>query len=125
MLLNLTDLSSEPLQGQIVRQIRAKILTGELKAGSDIPSIRGLSRQEKVSFITVQKAYDTLVGEGLIHSRRGKGFFVSEITDNKKSEMAEEKLIENISPILKNALAEGLSEDEIKKIVNNIITNNK
>lgn len=125
MLLNLADLSSESLQSQIVRQVRAKILTGELKAGSDIPSIRGLSRQEKVSFITVQKAYDTLVGEGLIHPRRGKGFFVSEITDNQKSDMAEEKLVENISPILKNALAEGLSEEQIKKIVNNIITNNK
>ena len=76
MILNLSDLSDEPLQGQIVRQVRAKILAGELAADSDLPSIRSLAREQQVSVITVQRAYESLVREGLIHSRRGKGFFV-------------------------------------------------
>ena len=121
MLLNLTDLSTEPLQSQIVRQIRAKILGGELKAGNDIPSIRGLARQERVSFITVQRAYDTLVSEGLIHSRRGKGFFVSDLPDNDKLNMAKSRLTENIEPILKTSIAEGMSEKEIKNTVNKLL----
>ena len=77
MLLNLTDLSNEPLQSQIVRQIRAKILAGGLPAGIDLPSIRKLAREQHISVITVQRAYESLEREGLIHSRRGKGFFVS------------------------------------------------
>ena len=55
MLLHLTDLSNEPLQGQVVRQIRAKILAGELAAGTDLPSIRKLAREQHISVITVQR----------------------------------------------------------------------
>jgi len=113
MLLNLTDLSGEPLQGQISRQIRAKILNGELNAGASIPSIRELARECKVSVITVQRAYETLEREGLIHSRRAKGFFVSEIHTVAKKEMSEDRLIQAIEPLVKTALAEGLTGDDI------------
>ena len=84
MILNLTDLSSEPLQSQIYRQIRSMILAGDLKAGELLPSIRGLAREVKVSVITVQRGYEILEKEGLIISRRGKGFFVSELHARKK-----------------------------------------
>jgi GntR family transcriptional regulator len=117
MLLNLTDRSDEPLQSQISRQIRAKILAGELNAGDDLPSIRGLARDQKISVITVQRAYENLEREGLIHSRRGKGFFVSAIPDTEKTTMARERFRENIDPIMKAALAEGLSTAEILEIV--------
>ena len=70
MLLNLTDLSDESLQSQISRQIRAKILSGELAAGEVLPSIRGLARDQHVSVITVQRGYENLERDGLIHSRR-------------------------------------------------------
>jgi GntR family transcriptional regulator len=117
MLLNLTDLSNEPLQGQIVRQIRAKILAGELVAGSDLPSIRKLASNQHVSVITVQRAYEALERPGLIHSRRGKGFFVSELSKDGRKGMAEERLRENLEPRIKAALAEGLSEEEINVII--------
>jgi GntR family transcriptional regulator len=120
MILQLTDLSDEPLQGQIVRQIRAKILAGELTAGSDLPSIRKLASEQHISVITVQRAYETLEHEGLIHSRRGKGFFVTEFSDEGRKEMARERLQEILEPRIKAALAEGLSKEEINKIVGNI-----
>ena len=74
MILHLSELSSEPLQAQIVRQIRAAILAGSLSEGELLPSIRTLARESKVSVITVQRAYGTLENEGVIRSRRGKGF---------------------------------------------------
>jgi GntR family transcriptional regulator len=120
MLLHLTDISSEPLQGQIVRQIRAKILAGELAAGVDLPSIRGLASDQHISVITVQRAYEALEREGLIHSRRGKGFFVSELSKDGRKGMAKERLREVLEPKIKVALAEGLSKEEIIKIVGNI-----
>lgn len=116
MLLNLTDLSSEPLQSQIVRQIRAKILSGELSAESDLPSIRALARQQHVSVITVQRAYETLMREGLIHSRRGKGFFVSKLRDQQKYKMAKQRLLEALMPLIQVALEEGLTAQDILEV---------
>jgi GntR family transcriptional regulator len=124
MLLNLTDLSDEPLQRQISRQIRAKILAGELAAGTDLPSIRKFARQHKVSVITVQRAYENLEGENLIHSRRGKGFFVSELSEKTKKEKANERLFEKLESPIVAALEEGLSQEEIKIIMEKILKKN-
>ena len=123
MLLNLTDLSDEPLQSQISRQIRAKILSGEITAGYMLPSIRALAREQKVSVITVQRGYETLEREGLIVSRRGKGFFINDINSNKKKKIAEERLAENLQPFIKNAIAEGMDETEIKVVIDKILNN--
>lgn len=123
MLLYLTDLSDEPLQGQIVRQVRAKILTGELAAGAGLPSIRKLAREQHISVITVQRAYEFLENEGLIHSRRGKGFFVTELSDQTRKKLAKDRLQEILNPKIKAALAEGLSLEEIKKVIDDIMEN--
>jgi GntR family transcriptional regulator len=122
MLLNLTDLSDEPLQSQIARQIRAKILTGELSAGDSLPSIRALAREQQVSVITVQRAYEYLIREGLIHSRRGKGFFVSEVPRNQKKDMAIDRLKEHLERPLRDAISEGLTVKEIKAALGEVIT---
>jgi GntR family transcriptional regulator len=121
MFLHLTDLSSEPLQGQIVRQVRARILAGELAAGSDLPSIRKLASEQHVSVITVQRAYETLEHEGLIHARPGKGFLVGEFSQDGRKEIARERLREILEPRIRGALAEGLSKEEVNKIVGNIL----
>ena len=121
MLLNLTDLSDEPLQSQISRQIRAMILAGEMKPETSLPSIRVLAREQHVSVITVQRAYEHLMREELIHSRRGKGFFVSELPDKRKMEMSKQRLQEKLERPVRAAVAEGLTPEEIHKIVDTII----
>lgn len=121
MILNLTDLSSEPLQTQIVRQIRAKILSGELVSGEVLPSIRVLAKEQKVSVITVQRGYETLEREGLIHSRRGKGFFVSELQEKRKKEISEQRLEENLEPMIKAAVDEGMKAEEIIKTIKSVL----
>ncbi|MFQ5605497.1 MAG: GntR family transcriptional regulator [bacterium] len=124
MLLNLTDLSSEPLQSQIIRQIRAKILNGELAAGTSLPSIRALARAQHVSVITVQRAYESLLRENLILSRRGKGFFVSELPEKRKKDMARERLLESLKPIILSALEEGVSIEDIQEAIKMILKKN-
>ena len=121
MLLNLTDLSDEPLQSQISRQIRAKILSGELSAGQVLPSIRGLAKDQRVSVITVQRGYESLERDGLIHSRRGKGFFVSQIAQDAKKEMARERLSEQLEPIVGEAFSEGMSGQDILIVFKKIL----
>jgi GntR family transcriptional regulator len=125
MFLNLTDLSAEPLQSQIIRQVRAKILAGELKAESDLPSIRRLAREQHISVITVQRAYESLERAGLIHSRRGKGFFVSKLSGQQKKALAVERLKENLGPSIRAARSEGLGKEEINKIVESLIKENE
>ena len=121
MLLNLSEFSSESLQSQISRQIRAQILSGELAAGTSLPSIRALARSHKISVITVQRAYESLDREGLLHSSRGKGFFVSVLTAASRANMARENLSRNLRPSLASARAEGLSQEDILKTVKAVL----
>lgn len=121
MLLNLTDLSDEPLQSQIARQIRAKILADELLAGTSLPSIRILAKEQKVSVITVQRAYESLIREHLIHSRRGKGFFVSEVAQDEKKEIAKQRLNEKLERPVLDAIAEGLTRKDIQRVIGEIL----
>ena len=121
MLLNLTDLSNEPLQSQISRQIRAKILSGELTSGQVLPSIRGLAREQRVSVITVQRGYENLERDGLIHSRLGKGFFVSRIAQDRKKKMARARLIEQLEPIVNEAFSEGMSDQDILAVFKSVL----
>jgi GntR family transcriptional regulator len=121
MLLNLTDISSEPLQSQIVRQVRAKILAGELPAETSLPSIRQLAKDHHVSVITVQRAYESLLREHLIHSRRGKGFFVSDLHDDEKYGLARQRLVDTLEKPISDAVDEGMGANDVREIIEEII----
>ncbi|MBT6961134.1 MAG: GntR family transcriptional regulator [Rhodospirillaceae bacterium] len=102
---------------QISRQVRAQILAGQLADGDALPSIRALARQEKVSVITVQRAYDDLLREGLLVSRRGKGFFTAPISQDQKRNTALERLLERLRTVVDEARAEGLDDAQIRRVV--------
>ncbi len=122
MLLNLTDLSAEPLQKQMFRQLRALILTGRLTSGLAIPSIRAMAREQRVSVITVQRAYEDLEREGLIRSRRGKGFYVNELSDSHRTRLAEDRAFEAMSIAVREAMAEGLRPQQILLLIERILS---
>ena len=74
-----------------------------------------------MSVITVQRGYENLERDGLIHSRRGKGFFVSQIAQNRKKEMARARLIEQLEPIVNEAFSEGMSDQDILAVFKSIL----
>ncbi len=121
MILNLSDLSDEPLHAQISRQIRAKILSEDLSGGQPLPSIRGLAKEQRVSVITVQRSYEDLEREGLLQSRRGKGFWVAPIPGGRKQQMAEERFVEALEKLVVHAAAEGLSGTEMRRILDEVL----
>jgi GntR family transcriptional regulator len=121
VILNLSDLSDEPLHAQISRQIRAKILAGDLEGGDALPSIRGLAKGQRVSVITVQRAYDDLEREGLVRSRRGKGFWVAPISNGRKTSMAEERFTEALKKLVAHGSAEGLNDAEMRRILDELL----
>ena len=121
MILNLSELSDEPLHAQISRQIRAKILSQDLADNEGLPSIRGLAREQRVSVITVQRAYDDLEREGLVRSRRGKGFWVTPIPEGRKRTMAEKRFIHALTKLVSHGTAEGLSPADMRRILETVL----
>jgi len=116
LLLNLSELSPEPLHAQLSRQIRARVLARELAGDEPLPSIRALAREQRVSVITVQRAYEDLEREGLIRSRPGKGFFVAVIPNERKQDMAERRFAAALARLLAESAAEGLDEAQIRAV---------
>ena len=69
--------SMVPIYEQIVDQIKTLIRNGELKENDNLPSVRSLSKELKISALTVKKAYDNLEAEGFTVTVHGKGTYVS------------------------------------------------
>lgn len=78
MELIIRNITNQPIYDQIYSQIKDQILSGQLKPGAPLPSIRGLAKDLKISVITTKRAYDELEAEGLIDTVAGKGCFVAE-----------------------------------------------
>lgn len=73
----LSNVDGTPIYEQIVRQIKAKIVGGELKAGEALPSMRLLAKELRISVITTKRAYEELERDGFITTVPGKGCFVA------------------------------------------------
>ena len=61
-----------PIYEQIVNQVKQNIVDGKLKEGDALPSVRGLSKDLKISALTVKKAYDILEADGLCRTVQGR-----------------------------------------------------
>lgn len=87
---------NKPIYEQITSQIKAMIMSGELRSGDPIPSMRALAKSIHVSVITVQKAYEDLQRDGFINTAVGRGSFVSaqnkEFYQEEQQRIAEEHL---------------------------------
>ena len=96
----ISNASPDPIYEQIVRQVRAQILSGELSEGEALPSIRRLAQDLQISVITTKRAYEELEREGLLNTVGGKGSFVAsqnaEFLREKKMKAVEEKLAEAV-----------------------------
>ncbi|CUN06849.1 HTH-type transcriptional repressor yvoA [Blautia hydrogenotrophica] len=69
--------SQQPIYEQIVEQIKSLIIARELREHTMLPSVRGLSKELRISALTVKKAYDRLEEEGFVTTVHGKGSFVA------------------------------------------------
>ena len=69
--------SADPIYTQIEQQIKAAIISGQLKEGDMLPSMRVLAKELRISMITTKRAYEELEKGGFIHTVAGKGCFVS------------------------------------------------
>ena len=104
---------SIPIYEQLADQIKTLIISGELKAGDALPSIRGMARSLHISVLTVQKAYDSLSADGFIETTAGKGCFVAARNPDFYLEEQQKKIEELLSEAISIAKKSGIHLDKL------------
>lgn len=109
--------SSEiPIYEQISMQIKAQIVSTELKEHDLLPSVRGLAKELKISALTVKKAYDYLEEQGFIVTVHGKGSFIA----STNAELVKEELRSQVDADLEIAIQKakscGMTKDEMMEL---------
>lgn len=109
--------SGTPIYDQIYTQIRRQIVGGELKENELLPSIRGLAKDLRISFITTKRAYEELEKEGFLYTVPGKGCFVASRNAELIREENLKKIEAHIEEIARLGAACGLSREELLDVV--------
>lgn len=107
-----------PIYKQIVNQIKYLAASGGLMPGEELPPIRTLALQLKVTPNTVVRAYDELEAEGVIHKRRGSGTFLSEATQSRLADVERQRIIEQrIDGLLAEAHQLNFTADDVLRVL--------
>ncbi|KKO55383.1 GntR family transcriptional regulator [Paenibacillus sp. DMB20] len=109
----ISNASSDPIYIQIRNQIRQSILSGELRAGDSLLSIRQLAKELQVSVITTKRAYEELEKEELIDSVVGKGCFVSGANKDLIREQRMKRLEEKMIEIIRDSKELSMSQQDV------------
>lgn len=107
--------SMEPIYEQIVVQIKAEVIEGRMTAGDALPSVRVLSKELKISALTVKKAYDNLEEEGLVVTVHGKGSFIAAANQELLMEERRKELEKELEAAVQKARTGGLTAKEIRE----------
>lgn len=113
----LSNASTKPIYEQITSQIKGMIMSGELKPGDPMPSMRKLAKELHVSVITTQRAYDDLGKDGFIVTVPAKGTFVSAQNQDFIREENLRKIEEKLSEVCELARQNGVSLESLKEIL--------
>lgn len=109
-------MSRVPVYEQIIKQVEEQVLTGILKEGDKLPSVRSLSVKLSINPNTIQKAYTELDRKQLIITVPGKGSFISEKAIEVVGANSREKMTE-LNKIIRELALAGVTKEEI---INNI-----
>ena len=109
----LNNSSMIPIYEQLMDQIKAQILSGDLKDNEALPSVRSLSGELKISALTVKKAYDKLEEEGFVTTMHGKGTFVSAVDQSLALEARINAVEDECAKAVDRARSVNMTKEEI------------
>lgn len=113
----ISNAAGKPIYEQITSQIKAQIMSGALAEGEQLPSIRSLANDLRVSVITTKRAYADLEQQGFIVTSQGRGSFVA----GGNKELVREERLRSIESHLQQAIDEateaGVSDEEVKEML--------
>jgi GntR family transcriptional regulator len=115
VIFHLNHSSGIPVYLQLMQQIRHGVETGALRAGERLPTIRSLAEELVVNPNTVVRAYRELQHEGIVELRQGSGAYIGQSVVERGKVMT--KAGKLIGAAIERLVALGLSEEEIRRIV--------
>ena len=108
--------SMVPIYEQIVDRIKTLIRNRELKEGDVLPSVRVLSKELKISALTVKKAYDSLEEEGFTVTVHGKGTYVTAVNSQFLLEEQKKEVEAALEAAVQKGRRYGISDDDIRSL---------
>ncbi len=105
-----------PIYEQIVDQVKALIRSGELKENDNLPSVRALAKELKISALTVKKAYDNLEAEGFTVTVHGKGTYVAATNTDLLLEEQKKEVETDLEMAIQKGRRCGLSDEDIRTL---------
>lgn len=105
-----------PIYEQIVDQVKLLIRRGELKENDILPSVRTLSKELKISALTVKKAYDSLESEGFTVTVHGKGTYVAASNAELLLEEQKKEVEADLEMAIQKGRRCGISDEDIRSL---------
>ncbi|MBR4471892.1 MAG: GntR family transcriptional regulator [Erysipelotrichaceae bacterium] len=105
-----------PIYEQVVNQVKEEIISGELKEGDILPSVRALASELRISALTVKKAYDFLEEEDFVTTVHGKGTFVNASDRQMAAEARRKSAEDDLLKAIEKAGSAGLKKEEIREL---------
>jgi GntR family transcriptional regulator len=112
-----SNTSPVPMYEQIKSQVRDAVHSGAAAEGSLLPSLRGLAAELRVSVITVTRAYNDLVAEGLVTNEHGRGFVVRAVDTETVNTALAARLERAVAEVVAVGKAARLPIDDITRKV--------
>lgn len=116
MELLISNVDDTPIYEQIARQLKAKIVSGELREGDALPSMRLLAKELRISVITTKRAYEELEREGFLVTQTGRGSFVAACNNELLREEQLRRTEDYLSQAAQAAHAAALGKGEFLEI---------
>ena len=121
MNIQINNSSDAPIYLQIKNQIKTQIISGDLKVGEQLPSIRFLAKELRVSMLTAKRAYDELELDGFINSVQGKGNFVAAQNKELIREEYLKKIEEKLQEIVEFSEIARITNDELVQMLKSYV----
>ncbi|HGA0440199.1 TPA: GntR family transcriptional regulator [Streptococcus agalactiae] len=121
MNIQINNSSDEPIYLQIKNQIKAQIISGDLKVGEQLPSIRFLAKELRVSMLTAKRAFDELELDGFINSVQGKGNFVAAQNKELIREECLKKIESKLQEVVELSEIADVSSDELIEMLKSYV----
>ena len=113
--------SMKPIYEQIAGQMKEQIMNGTLKQDAALPSVRTLSKDLRISALTVKKAYDALEQEGFIITVHGKGSFVASVNPQIAAEEGRKEVEKALESVIRLGKSYGMRTEEIQDLFSLIL----
>jgi len=121
----ISNSSDKPIYEQITGQIKNLIMSGQLKEGTPLPSMRTLAKELRISVITTKRAYEDLERDGFITTMVGKGSFVKAAD----TRLVREERLKEIEDLLARAVSvaatSGIEQNEVEEILRILYAENE